>query len=479
MATSGHGQNASLAITALCSVQFVDVLGVTVVVTALPRMLADLNAPASAGSLVSGGYAIFFGGLLMLGARLGDRLGHRRTITASLAVFAAGALLGAMAGSVVLLTAARCLQGAAAAASVPSALRLLTTLIPAGPPRRRAIAAWSAAGASAGASGFAVGGVITDIASWRLVFWACLPLAAALAAAVMRAVPRDRGPSHPGSLNALAAAMLTAAVMAAVVGTTVIARPGQRAAGAGILLLAAPLTALFIRTDRRATAPFLPATALRMPPLRRGAAGSFLNTATTSSAMTLTTLYLQGTLHRSPLQAAAMLVPFSLAVVAGSGLAAPALRRIGPQPALATGLAVIAAADAALTVAAPRPWALSACAATAGAGLGLSSVAATTLGTTVPGALRGTAAGIINTAAQLGTAVGIAGLLLISDATAGAPGPGPGAPVIAWAAAAAIAAAGALAFASSLRPGPATTGPAGPKPTTNPAAESTPANVPR
>jgi MFS family permease len=131
---------------ALCSVQFVDVLGVTVVVTALPRMLADLNATASAGSLISGGYAMFFGGLLMLGARLGDRFGHRRTIVASLAVFAAGALLGAVANSVVLLTAARCLQGAAAAGSVPSALRLLTTLTPPGPVRRRAIAAWSAAG---------------------------------------------------------------------------------------------------------------------------------------------------------------------------------------------------------------------------------------------------------------------------------------------------------------------------------------------
>jgi Na+/melibiose symporter-like transporter len=184
------------------------------------------------------------------------------------------------------------------------------------------------------------------------------------------------------------AAVFTAAVMAVVVGATVIARPGQRAAGAGVLLLAVPLTALFIKADRRATAPFLPAAALRLLPLRRGAAGSFLNTAATSSAMTLATLYLQDTLHRSPLQAAATLVPFSLAVVAGSALAAPALRRIGPQPALATGLAVIAAADAALTVAAPHPWALPASAATAGAGLGLSSVAATALGTTVPEVLR-------------------------------------------------------------------------------------------
>jgi sugar phosphate permease len=81
--------------------------------------------------------------------------------------------------------------------------------------------------------------------------------------------------------------------------------------------------------------------------------------------------------------------------------------------------------------------------------------------------LRGTASGIINTAAQLGTAVGIAALLLIADTTTGAPGPGTGAPVIAWAAAAVIAVAGALAFTRSPRPDPATTGLAGPKAASN------------
>jgi MFS family permease len=480
MKASGRAQNARLAVTALCAVQFVDVLGVTVVVTALPRMLADLRASASAGSLVSGGYAMFFGGLLMLGARLGDRFGHRRTITVGLAVFAAGALLGALASSVLLLTAARCLQGAAAAASVPSALRLLITVTPEGLYRRRAIAAWSAAGAAAGASGFVVGGIVTDLASWRLVFWACLPAAAALAAAVMRSVPGDRGPGPAGSLNAAAATVFTAAVMAVVVGTTVIVQPGHRIAGGGMVLLAVALAAAFTSVDRRAAAPLLPAAALRIPPLRRGAAGAFLNTATTSSAMTLATLYLQDSRHRSPLQAAAMLVPFSVAVVAGSAAAPRAQRRIGPQSALATGLAVIAVADTALIPAAADDWAPSACVALAGAGLGLSSVAATTLGTTVPGMLRGTASGIINTAAQVGTAVGIAVLLLIAAATTGVPGPGTGAPVIAWASAAAIAAAGALAFTRSPQPDPvAITGPTGPAADASPDIENAAADPPQ
>ena len=457
MAAADRAKTGALALAALCSVQFIDVLGVTVVVTALPRMLAALHAPAAAGSLVSGGYAMFFGGLLMLGARLGDRFGHRRAITAGLAVSALGALAGAGAGSVVMLTVARCLQGAGAAASVPSALRLVTTLTPAGPRRRRAIAAWSAAGASAGASGFVVGGVVTDLASWRWVFWAYLPLTAALAAAVRRWVPSGPDQEQVPSLNAGAAALLTVAVMAVVVGTTLIAQPGGRLAGTVVVLLAAPLTAAFIRADRRAAAPLLPAAALAIPALRLGTAGAFLNTATTSSAMTLATLYLQDGLHRSPLAAAATLAPFSLAVVAGSALAAPALRRIRAERVLAIGLAIIAAALVAVAGLALTPVRLragavgpelAACVATAGTGLGLASVAATTLGTAVPETVRGTAAGIINTAAQLGTAIGIAVLWLVAATTTGAPGAH--APVIAWACGAATAAGGALAFSGCL-----------------------------
>jgi len=449
MAARDPARSGTAAVAALCSVQFADVLGVTVVVTALPRMLADLRAPASAGTLVAGGYAMFFGGLLMLGARLGDRFGHRRTIIASLAVLGLGGLLGAVANSVVPLSAARCLQGAAAAASVPSALRLLTTLTAEGPRRQRAVAVWSAAGAAAGASGFVIGGVVTDLTSWRVVFWAYLPLAALLTTAVVHCVPRDHRPRSAGPLNAAAAAAFTAAVMAVVAGTTLIAQPARRMAGLAVVLLAAPLTVAFIGIDRRSAAPLLPAAVLRIPPLRQGTLGAFLNTAATSSAMTLATLYLQDTLHHSPLTAAVMLLPFSLAVVAGAALAAPALHRLRPQLVMGSGLACIAVADSVLTVAAARGWALSACVAAAGAGLGLSSVAATTLGTTVPGTQRGTASGIINTAAQLGTATGIAVILLITAVTTGAPAPGTGPPIIGWATAAAIATAGALAFARS------------------------------
>lgn len=437
------------AVFVLCAVQFLDVLGVTVVVSALPKMLESVNASPSSGSLVATGYAMFFGGLLMFGARLGDRIGHRRVILLSLVASAAGAVLAAASASVVVLTAARCVQGGAAATAVPSALRLLTTITAEGVERQRAVAAWSAAGAAAGASGFVVGGVVTDLTSWRVIFWAYLPLSALLAAAVLRSVPSDRDRDPTRSLNVTSAALLTAAVMAIVVGTTVLARPGERLLGTVLLGLATALAPAFGAVDRRSASPLLPGALLRQPAVRQGALGALLNTAATSSVATLATLYLQNTLHRSPLTAAAALLPFSVAVIVGSSLAAPLLRRAPPQRVAAAGLAVIAGGDAVLILVASHIPALSACIAAAGFGIGLSSVATTTLGTSVARQSRGTASGVINTTAQLGTAIGIAILVLVATATTGAPAADTARPAIAWAVAAVLAAGGATAFALS------------------------------
>jgi MFS family permease len=145
------------------------------------------------------------------------------------------------------------------------------------------------------------------------------------------------------------------------------------------------------------------------------------------------------------------LVPFSIAVILGSTLAGVALRALQAQRVVALGLALIATADLVLIWAAPSTWGLAACVAAAGAGIGLSSVAATALGTDVPLQWRGTASAIINTAAQLGTAMGIAVLVLVAALTTGMPRPGGPVPVLAWALAAALAGSGAAAFARSGR----------------------------
>ncbi|SOE03424.1 MFS transporter [Blastococcus haudaquaticus] len=441
------GTRVGSVVAALCLVQFVDVLGVTVVVTALPEMLTDVGGTGADGTLVATGYAMFFGGLLMFGARLGDRLGHRRTILASLVVFAVGSLLAAVATSVVVLTAARCVQGAAAAAAVPSALKLLTTVADGDRARARAVAAWSAAGAAAGASGFVVGGAVSAVTTWRVIFWGLVIMAAVQAVAVAGLVPHDPEARARTPLNALGSVLLTAAVMLLVVGTTLLGEDGHRPLGALLAGAAVVVAVGFVRVDRRSSAPLLPVPLLRTPQVLRGTTGSFVNTATTSGVATLITLYLQSTLGRSPLEAAATLLPLSVAVIAGSAAAARLIVRRPRERVTAAGLALIGAGIALPLLAPAAAVLVAAGMAVAGFGLGLAAVATTSLGTDVDERQRATSSGVINTSAQLGTAIGTALVLLTAAATTGVPGPGTGTPVVAWAATAVLAGVAAALFA--------------------------------
>ena len=150
----------------------------------------------------------------------------------------------------------------AAALSVPSALRLLTTITSEGPQRERAIAAWSASGAAAGASGFVVGGVVTYLVGWRAVFWAYLPLAVLLAVAIGRAVPPDRAGDRSVRLSVPSVSTFTGAVMAFVVAATLLPQPGRAALGAALLAVAVVLAGVFIVVDRRSAAPLLPKAVL-------------------------------------------------------------------------------------------------------------------------------------------------------------------------------------------------------------------------
>lgn len=442
----------------LCLVQFVDVLGVTAVVTALPAMLSDLQAPPSAAAPIATGYAMFFGGLLMLGARLGDRYGHRRVLLLGLAVFAAASLLGATAPAVPAVVAARCLQGAAAAASVPPALRLLTAATPQNDRRRRALGAWSATGAVAGISGYLLGGLLTGLVGWRAVFWVNLPLAAALVLAVRARVPRSSG-APTTTLDVPGAALLTGAVMAVVLGAALLEDPGRAVAGFGALAVGAGLVVGLVAVERWSPAPLLPPAALRERPLRVGVGAAVVNTAATSPVITLATLHLQQTRGLSPAAAAVWLLPCSLGVVVGSTLAAPLLRRHPPRGGIGVGLAVIACGDALLLALPLADALLPLGVAVTGVGLGLSSVAANTLGTAVPEPLEGTAAGALNTGAQLGTAVGVSALLLLVAVTRNADLPLAG-PPSGWAAAATLAAAAALLLARR-EPAPARLGRSG------------------
>jgi MFS family permease len=398
----------------LCLVQLVDVLGVTSATTAIPAIVRGLGADASAAGPLATTYALLFGGLLIVGARLGDRWGHRRVLCAGLIAFLAVSAVGGLADSLAQVLAARALQGASAALSVPSALRLLVHATPRKGERRTALAAWSAAGAAAGAAGFVVGGVLVETWSWHAVFWVNAPVGAALLVAVLTTVDDAPREASTGSLDLPGAVLLVATVMLAVAGASRVEQGGGAVQGAGMVAGAVGAGAAFTWRMRRAVDPLIPPAALRSVNLRHGTVLSFVTTATTSSSGVVATLVLQEAVGLSASLAGTTLLAISVLVVVGSAAARFLLDRAPVRRVAALGIGVIAVGNLVLVVAGGGWAGIGAGVAVLGLGLGIASVAATTLGTTVPPSLVGSASGILNTGAQLGTALGTAVVLLVA-----------------------------------------------------------------
>ena len=398
---AGNTCRVGVGVALLCVAQFVVVLDVTIVATALPAIGADLGFRGARVTWVITAYTIVQAGTLLAGGRVADLAGSRRVFRAGLVVFGLASAACAAAWSPAALIVARVAQGCGAALLSPAALACLNDLVPAPAPRRRALGWWTAAAAGGGASGWVLGGVITELAGWRWVFAVNVPIG-------------------------VAALILAALVLPAV---------GDRPGVLGGNLTAAALTA------------------------------------STTPAMLTTVLYVQGTLGLPPGRGALLFPAFNLAVIAGSLGCPRVLGRFGARRMLLAGFALVAAGTA-LLVTLPRAGmpllTLVAAFAAMGTGLGAASVASTAAGTNaVPAGERGVAAGLLNSTAQLGTALGLA---VTSPLVASA------APMIGYrlgfAAAGAIALAGAgCALTVPRRPAPA--GPAGRPRPARPTAGST------
>lgn len=435
----------------LCLVQFIDVLGVTSVTTAIPPILDGLGAPESAAAPLATVYAMFFGGLLVLGSRLGDRYGHRRVLVAGVLVFTFVSMVGAASAEIGQVLAARSLQGAAAALSVPSALRMLLHASPDQRHRRTALALWSASGAAAGASGFVVGGVLAQVWGWPAVFWVNVPVGILLIGGILVFVPVLPAESRDQRLDIIGAILLITSTMSIVAGSAVMESVSMRLIGVGIIALGLVIGTGFFARQRKAADPLIPIEAMGSPNLRAGTVVSFINTATTSSTMVLATLLLQNHLGATPLQAGLLLISFSLAVIVGSSLSKPLAEKLSAPRLAAVGLLIIAGGSLLLAATYGTWWGIAVGAAVSGTGIGISSVAGTTIGTTVPERLEGSASGVLNTGAQLGTAIGVAALVLLASTITLGSIPGT---AIAWLLAAALAAATAIWVSrTSTRPG--------------------------
>ena len=409
------------AIATICVAQFVVVLDATIVTTTLPTIRQALGFSDAELQWVFTAYVLVFGGLLIFGGRVADLAGRRRTFLIGLGLFAAASAGCALAWSPAALLAARVAQGVGAAFLSPAALALLTTLTEAGEARRRAVGWWTAVAAGGGASGWVLGGLITEYAGWRWVFAINVPIGLAALVIGPLVLPADRSQAERPRLDLGGALTATAGLALLVYGLTSAGERGPGSLASWLpLVLATAAFVIFVRHEGRTADPLLPLGLLRSPPIAAANLTALAITASTTPAAYLSVLYIQDVLDMPAGRASLLFPAINLAVIAGSLLGPHVLGRLGARHTLLLGFTGIALGIALLLALPPGGFPvvqLLAAFVLMGAGLGTASVASTQTGTDAADpAHRGVISGVLNSAAQVGTAVGVAPLVPLATA---------------------------------------------------------------
>lgn len=413
---------AGMVLALVCVAQFVVVLDVTIVAVALPPIQRDLGFETTDLQWVVTAYTLVFAGFLLLAGRIADLYGRRRWFLVGLCVFSIASLLCGMATSAPVLIAARCVQGLGAAIVAPAALSILTVTFGDEHARRRAVGVWTAAAAGGGAAGWLLGGVLTQSLSWRAVFLVNVPVGLIGAALARVALRESRMTSADRSLDMAGALVVTLGLGLLVFGCTQVEQRGLDAPVTLAALIASiAMLWAFIHIEVRATDPLLPLDLIRTRAFARAAVVALVLTATTTPPLFVCLLYLQNVRGLSPTTTGFAFAPVNLAVIAGTLVGPRLAGRLGSRRAMAIGLAMIAAGTAIIAAvldpAVHIVAALVAAFIVLGGGLGIASVASTAAGVTAAGEQRsGVASGVLNTAAQIGTVVGLAALVSLAAA---------------------------------------------------------------
>ena len=393
----------------LSMAQFMVVLDFTIVNVALPSIQNGLHVATTTLQWLVSGYAVAFGGFLLLGGRLADVYGRARLYRIGLVVFVVASIAGGLAVEPGLLITSRVVQGIGAAMLAPAGLSLLVTSYPDQQERSHALGIYGAIVSTGFAAGAVLGGLLAEV-TWRLVFFVNAPVGVALLIASFRLLPPDP-PSSKGQLDIPGAITVTAGVALLVfavarAGDTLQVTQPALLAGAAVVLLGA-----FVARERRARAPILDLALLK----DRGILGANLALiavgAFSAGQVLLMTLYLQEGRGLSPLLTGLCFVPQAAGAfaLAGPGRLVPAL---GPRRALAAGLslALLALAGNAVAVLAGSLPALLAGSFVLGIANRLSQVSSTLAGTQGPVAARseGTASALLTATRQCGSALGVA-----------------------------------------------------------------------
>ncbi len=346
-AAPGRGRWLALAVIAIS--QLLIVLDATVVNVAMPTAQRALHIGDADRQWMVSAYTLAFGGFLLLGGRIADYTGRKRAFIIGLLGFAAASALGGAAVNAGMLFAARGLQGAFAALMAPAALSLLTVTFTETRERARAFGVYGAIAGGGGAVGLLLGGALTEYASWRWTLLVSTPIAIVAAAAAVRFVQESRAHGNtrydvPGAVTS------TAGLVALVYGFTKASSAGWGAMSTvSLLVAAAVLLAAFVLIELRSTHPLLPMRVI----LDRNRGGSYLAALLVGVAMfgvfLFLTYYLQLTLGYSALMTGVAFLPFTMGIIAGAGLSAQLLPRVGPRVLMVAGLLLAAAGMVLLT----------------------------------------------------------------------------------------------------------------------------------
>lgn len=329
-----------LALAVIAIAQLMVVLDASIVNIALPSAQRDLGITDANRQWVITAYTLAFGGLLLLGGRIADYVGRKRTFIIGLIGFAGASALGGIAGNQELLFAARALQGAFGALLAPAALSLITITFTESKERARAFGVFGAISGGGAAIGLILGGVLTEYASWRWCLGVNVPIAIATALAAVPIVKESKAHGNT-SYDIPGAVLVTLGLVSLVYGFTKAANPDVGwTAGSTVFYLVAAVVLLvaFVVWESRTANPLLP---LRIA-LERNRGGSYLVFLLVGAGLfamfLFLTYYFQLNLGYSALKSGFAFLPFSAGIIVSAGVVSQLLPKVGPKPLMVGGL---------------------------------------------------------------------------------------------------------------------------------------------
>jgi EmrB/QacA subfamily drug resistance transporter len=400
-----------LALFLLCLASFIAVVDTTIVSIALPSMRRELGFSGADAQWILNGYALAFGGLVLLAGRAGDLYGRRRLFMAGLALFAAASLIGGLSWEPWILVAARFLQGVGAAALVPASLSLLTAVFAEGEERNRAIGVYGAMAAVGFVVGMVGGGVITAFLGWRWVLFVNVPVALAALLPAKVAIPESRNERESRSLDLAGALTATSGLGLLIYAISEVPKYGWTStATLSFGTLGTLLMAGFVVAERRSSAPLVPLRVLGQRVVVAPNAAIFLQSMVGIAWLYVLTLHFQEVLGHGALTAGLLFTPMTLASVVAAPVAGRLATRLGVRTTASSGLVLVAVGLLLMTPMSVRGGLVFVlCGMVVGEiGFMLSNVPLTIAGSGSAGEdERGLAAGLLNTSMQLGNAWGL------------------------------------------------------------------------